>query len=129
MGLRSARLDDWLDEEIRRFWADHGEGPSSGLRRVAREWWVREHLPEIEFQDGPAGRRATLREGPDVWEIAMIAEELGRDPEALGQYLGGHVDGEALRQALEYWDRFPDEIDHWLAENRRLERVLRDASQ
>jgi len=32
----TARLEDGLDERIRQFWAERGEGPSSGMRRVAR---------------------------------------------------------------------------------------------
>ena len=58
MPTMSARLDPWLKESIEDFWRSHGEGPSTGLRRVAEEWWAMQNLPEITFVDGVAGRRA-----------------------------------------------------------------------
>lgn len=113
----TARLEDWLDGEIRRFWSRHGEGPSSGMRRVAREWWTLHNLPHLEFREGPAGRRAGVRGGPDVWEIGLLARELGRDPETLAGHLGGRISGQAITEALEYARRFPDEVEAWLARN------------
>jgi hypothetical protein len=38
MSTITARLDSWLKNDIERFWKSHGEGPSTGLRRVAEEW-------------------------------------------------------------------------------------------
>lgn len=127
MPTRTARLEDWLDETLRDFWAQRGVGPSSGLRFVAREWWTGEHLPLLEFRDGVTGRRAGIEGGPDVWEIALLAEEYGADPQAIHAHLGQRVPLEAIRQALEYARRFPEEIDERLAEHARMERVLRDA--
>lgn len=46
---------------------------------MAREWWTLEHLPALEFGEGPTGRRARIRGGPDVWEIALLARDCGRD--------------------------------------------------
>lgn len=120
----TSRLDDWLDDEIRRFWSERGEGPSTGMRRVAREWWTLQNLPALEFRDGASGRRARIRGGPDVWEVALLAREHGRDPAALREHLGGEVDPDALEQALRYMERFPDEIDDRLARHDRLERML-----
>lgn len=120
----TSRLDDWLDEEIRRFWEERGEGPSTGMRRVAREWWTFEHLPALGFRDGPTGRRARIRGGPDVWEVALLVREYGRDPEALREHLGGTVEPEALEQAFRYIDRFPDEVEERLREHDRIERML-----
>lgn len=120
----TARLDDWLDEELREFWSERGEGPSAGLRRVAREWWTAEHLPAIEFRDGVTGRRARVRGGPDVWEIALLELEYGRDIEAIRGHLGGSVEASALEQAFRYMDSFPDEIDERLEGHRRVGRML-----
>ncbi len=120
----TSRLDDWLDEEIRRFWADRGEGPSSGMRRVAREWWTLEHLPALEFRDGPTGRRARIRGGPDVWEVALLAREYGREVGALREHFDDAVEAEALEQAFRYIDRFPDEVEERLREHDRIERML-----
>ena len=73
-------------------------------------------FPGIVFRDGPAGRRAGLARGPDVWEIVrdlkrhraeddpvrLVVEETGLTPEQI-----------AL--AAEYYAAFPDEVDHRLA--------------
>lgn len=120
----TTRLPDWLEHEIRQFWQEHGEGPSVGLRRTAEEWWALQEFPAIEFRDGVSGRRAALREGPDVWEVAMVAEAYARDMEQLMQHFGGRISHAALEQALAYSDRFPDEITGWIAENERVARLL-----
>lgn len=123
MPTMSARLDPWLKESIEDFWRAHGEGPSTGLRRVAEEWWAMANLPEISFADGVAGRRARLRNGPDVWEVMAVREEYGDDEEGFREHFA-FVSPEALRQAIEYADRFPDGIDAMIASNRRVERLV-----
>ncbi|MFO7903733.1 MAG: hypothetical protein R6U98_13805 [Pirellulaceae bacterium] len=123
MPTMSARLDPWLKERIEEFWRSHGEGPSTGLRRIVEEWWAMEHLPEITFEDGVAGRRARLRSGPDVWEILSVREEYGDDEEGFREHFA-FVRPEALRQALEYAERFPDGIRALIENNRRVERLV-----
>lgn len=124
MSTITARLDEWLDREIRAFWRLRGEGPSSGMRRLAREWWVLQELPLLEFRDGVVGRRPGVRGGPDVWEIVLLAREGELDPPAIVDYLAGDVPVAAIEQALEYAARFPDEIEEWLTENERVGKLL-----
>lgn len=81
---------------------------------------MRRH-PLVGFRDGPAGRRAMLIGGPDVWEV-------------IGALIGGDVVPEqrieraaellALRRelvdaALAYYSEFTEEIDGELEDNRR----------
>src|SRR5690606_33585017 len=113
-----------LREDVEAFWAAHGEKPSPGLRRVIQEWWAAQHLPAITFRDGVSGRRAVLRAGPDVWEVAMVARDYGDDRDGLHAHFAGFVERDALDQALAYVERFPDEIAAMLAENARVERLL-----
>ena len=120
----TARLEAWLDEELREFWERQGEGPSAGLRQVAREWWALQQYPEIVFRDGPSGRRAGLRNGPDVWEVALVAPAYDGDPERISQHLGERVSTSAVEQALAYAHRFPEEIEARLGENARFESLL-----
>lgn len=127
MSTLTARIDDWLDEEIRRFWEERGVGPSSGFRRVAQEWWTLQRFPRLEFRDGVTGRRAGLRGGPDVWEVVRLARELDQDLDALHDHFGGHLDREALGQALEYAERFPEAVTEMLEESERIERMLTSA--
>ena len=128
MATLTARVEDWLDEEVRGFWRSHGKGPSSGFRHVVEEWWTLQNLPGLEFRDGVSGRRAGVRNGPDVWEVAMVAADYDADLDRLAEHFGGRVEREALRQALEYAARFPAEVETRIAENLRIERLLRTRS-
>lgn len=87
-----------------------------------------QHFPAIEFRDGVSGRRAALREGPDVWEVAMVARDYGDDLDALAAHFGGQISPDALKQALAYAERFPQEIQDWIAENERIGRFLASRS-
>jgi hypothetical protein len=86
--------------------------------------------PGILFRDGPAGRRAVLVGGPDVWEViaaARSAPERGDDLiGALSQRLG--VPAERVRIAVRYYGEYPEEVDRFIAANEdeaeRLERAL-----
>ena len=129
MATLTARVDDWLDEAVREFWRSQGEGPSTGFRHIVEEWWTLQHLPALEFRDGVSGRRAGLRGGPDVWEVAMVARDYEGDVEGLAGHFGGLIAADALAQALEYAERFPDEVGRRIEENLRVERMLRDGSR
>jgi hypothetical protein len=86
--------------------------------------------PGIAFRDGPAGRRAVVIGGPDVWEIiaaARSAPERGdRLVEALAARLG--VVPEKIRVAVRYYAEYPEEVDRFIATVEReadeLERML-----
>lgn len=134
MATITARLDDWLGADVEAFWRTHGEEPARGLRRVLQEWWTAQHFPAIVFRDGGEGRRAVLRDGPDVWEVVMVARAYDADrPDGdrgpLYAHFAGLVEREAVDQALGYADRFPEEITALLDENARAERALVDAGE
>lgn len=97
-------------------------GPSEGLRSVVREWLATQRFRWIEFRDTALGRRAALRDGPEVWEVAMVAgEEL-----EVGGRLTRHfarVPPEALEEALRYAAEQRDEIGAIVERNRRLARM------
>lgn len=124
MAMITARVDDWLGQAIREFWAEHGIGPSAGYRHVAEEWWTSQCFPLLEFRDGVSGRRAGVRSGPDVWEIIMVARDYEDDLCGLEEHFGGLVSGEALKQALAYAKQFPETVEEWVAGNERIERLL-----
>ena len=126
MPTMSARIDDWLKESLEEFWKAHGEKPSSGLRRVAEEWWATQTFPAITFQDGVSGRRARLRDGPDVWEVVEVWRDYDPDTEGFRGHFAPHVDSAHLAQALAYAERFPREIEDALAHNERIERLVSD---
>lgn len=120
----TTRLPDWLDEDIRGYWARIGERPSPGYRRIIEEWWTCQHLSELEFRDGVAGRRAGIRGGPDVWEVIIVARQCERDPQRIAEHFGGHLSVEAIRQALSYQERFGELVEAQIRDNERVERML-----
>jgi hypothetical protein len=124
MPTMSARIDDWLKASLEEFWRAHGEGPSTGLRRVAEEWWAMQAWPDIVFSDGISGRRARLRAGPDVWEVVSVWRAYAGDRSAFHEHFAPYVNAEQLDQALAFAERFPDEIDVLIAHNERMGEFL-----
>lgn len=122
----TTRLPEWLERELRTLFRERGLGPSEGLRRVAEEWWVMKTFPAIEFRDGPAGRRAAIRGGPDVWEIVLVANEIEDRGELEAHF--DWVEPDSIAQALSCYDRHPEPVDGMIEENARVARLLRGAS-
>lgn len=119
----SVKLPPWLDEELRREFEERGESASEGLRRILEAWWVRRHLPGVEFREGLAGRRAAVEGGPEVWEIVSVLRDYGGERGKLEEHFAWLAD-EALEAALAYYDRFPDRVDALVEENERTGRYL-----
>jgi hypothetical protein len=79
---------------------------------------MRRH-PLVTFRDGPAGRRASLAGGPDVWELVggmvggdvPVEERVARAVRLFG------VTAEQVSAALDYYAAYPDEIDLAIAAN------------
>jgi hypothetical protein len=122
----STRLADWLEQEVRTFWEEHGEGSSVGLRRVVEEWWALQHFPALEFREGVSGRRAGLRGGPDVWEVVMVARDYSDDLDELTAHFGGRISPDALQQVIAYVEWFAEEVNGWIDENGRIGRKVAD---
>jgi len=94
---------------------------SAGNRLVDEALRSHEH-PSVIFRDGPAGRRARLVGGPDVWQIVRAVQSArGADPALTGADVVEVVSEtsgvpEALvRAAIAYWADYPSEVDALLA--------------
>ncbi len=96
---------------------------SERYRQVIEEWVRLQDHPGIRFVDGPAGRRAALVGGPDVWEIIDTARAHEFDA---GAILEAHpwLSAELLETARRYFDGFPDEIDALIEDNRYVAEEL-----
>jgi hypothetical protein len=74
--------------------------------------------PGVIFKDGPAGRRAALAYGPDVWEVIKFLREVDeRGPAAIGaaaEVLA--VDASRISAAVSYYGDFQEEIDAEITE-------------
>ena len=74
--------------------------------------------PGIVFRDGPAGRRAVVVGGPDVWEIVETFLAEGRDAGAAASYLELPIG--LVNAAVGYYADHKPEIDRWIQRNRLL---------
>mgnify|MGYP001439716037 CR=1 FL=1 len=75
---------------------------------------VAEH-PGIVFRDGPAGRRAGLVGGPEVWEVIETFLDEARDLSATARYLKLPLG--LVQAAVSYYADHRGEIDDWIARN------------
>lgn len=116
----ATRLPEPLLSEVRRFAKRGRLGPSEALRAIVAEWVATAKYPAIEFRDGPVGRRPGLRVGPDIWEIVMVARDVGSDVAALQAYFGPLLSSAVIEQALAYTAEHRGEVDAWVDENDRL---------
>jgi hypothetical protein len=112
-----------LDDELRAQLATHAAAESTTVTELI-ERFVREGLacaahPGVVFKAGPAGRRAALAGGPDVWEIAAaLRDTAGTESErvaALAEQFGIHERQVAI--ALNYAAARREEIEALVAAN------------
>lgn len=110
------RLDkatlDRLDAESRRA----GTTRSSLARELLDEGLRMQAHPGVVFRSGPAGRRASLALGPDIWEVARVFRHLDATREELVRTtaeLTG-LDEQQVHIALRYYAEFPEKIDAWI---------------
>jgi uncharacterized protein (DUF433 family) len=119
------RLPEDLEEELNCIFAASGEHPADGIRRIVGEWWTMVRFPMIEFRDGVRGRRASLRGGPDVWEIVMVARDYGDDRDGLYQHFSW-ITPEQMDEALAYARVFAAGVNARVEANERAgENLLR----
>src|SRR5262245_9200743 len=77
----SVRLDDALRQRLAAEAAAQGTTVTDLIERFVREGLATAAHPGITFKPGPAGRRAALAGGPDVWEVAAALRHVA-GPEA-----------------------------------------------
>jgi hypothetical protein len=85
-------------------------------------------FPGIVYRDGPAGRRAGLIGGPDVWELVRAVKgSRGDGEQRLGQVsdeLG--IPLAQLARAIDFYVAFPEEIDERIAADERAASQVRE---
>lgn len=131
----SVRFEPRVLERLSAFVAVHQDLTLSSAtsRLVDEALRAREH-PLITFKDGPAGRRARVVGGPDVWEIiGAVRSVRTAEPELAGDEAlivvaeTSGVPVPFLRAALAYWGDFPEEVDAFL-DRARAEAVQAQAA-
>jgi len=118
----SVRFEPRVFERLSAFVAAHRDLTLSSAtsRLVDEALRIREH-PLITFKDGPAGRRARLVGGPDVWEVIGAIRSVREAEPALAGEEVLEVTAETsgtpvtfIRAALAYWSDYPEEVDDFL---------------
>jgi hypothetical protein len=82
--------------------------------------------PGVVFRSGPAGRRASIVGGPDIWEIVETFLAEARDLEATARYL--HLPVGLVRAAVDYYADHREEIDEWVGRNQLLAEAAEEAA-
>jgi hypothetical protein len=126
IGPSSVRFEAPVLERLTAFVAAHREMTlSSATSRLVDEALRSREHPLITFKDGPAGRRARLVGGPDVWEvIGAVRSVRAAEPALAGDEVLAVVAETAgvpmpfLRAALAYWGDHPEEVDAFLDQAR-----------
>jgi hypothetical protein len=122
----SVRFEPRVLERLSAFVAAHREMTlSSATSRLVDEALRSREHPLVTFKDGPAGRRARLVGGPDVWEvIGAVHSVRAVEPALTGDEILAIVAETSgvpmpfLRAALAYWGDYPEEVDAFLDQAR-----------
>jgi len=122
----STRYPDETLEGLDRRAQAEGSSRSTLIQRYVAEGIEMDEHPGIVFRSGPAGRRAGLVSGPDVWEVVAVHrsfDDLQRAADWLDQ------PASAIEAAFRYYEAHQNEIDEWIRRNEEAaeaaERVAR----
>ena len=124
------RIEAETVKALRRRSQESGEPMARLAQRYIEEGLRIERHPAIFFRTGPAGRRAVVIGGPDVWEIIVAIRGASERGDALIEATAERtsVRPERIRAAVQYYTEYPDEIDQWIAmveeEAEQLEKVF-----
>jgi uncharacterized protein (DUF433 family) len=112
----SLRLPDVLAAKVRQMATLERRTLAEMVRLLTEEAVCMREFPEIVFTGGPTGRRASFRDGIDVWEVLEPYIVAGADWAALRKSYP-ELDEIRLRTALRYYETYPEEIDARVALN------------
>lgn len=115
----SARLNASVMDRLERRGARAGLNKSRLAERYIDEGLRMEDHPGIVFRDGPAGRRAALAGGPDVWKViaAVQASGLNGEQALSAAARWGSLTLSQVRTAARYYAEYPEEIEERIARN------------
>jgi hypothetical protein len=124
----SFRLSDDLLERLDAEAAATGTSVSALVASVLNEGLKTRRFPGIVYRDGPAGRRAGLLGGPDVWEVVRAVRGMAAQGEQKVRRVAAERDlpVERVRLAVDFYAAFPDEIDARIAADEVAARHARE---
>jgi hypothetical protein len=122
----SAEVVDRLDAHSTRL----GQSKARVAERLIEDGLRTEEFPGIIFRSGPAGRRAGIAGGPDVWEIVRdlkgAAHEGAKDPIETVSHTSG-LDRGKVELAASYYAAYPDDVDERIRMDEQAAERLRRA--
>lgn len=121
MSSQPIRIESETLRALRERSAQSGESIVRLAQRYIDEGMRLERHPGIFFRDGPAGRRAVLVGGPDVWEvIAAIRSATERGERLIAAIAEGTgMSPEKVRMAVRYYAEYPEDVDRFIDRNER----------
>lgn len=115
----SARWDTDVLDRLKQRSEVAGTNKSRLAERYVDEGTRMDEHPGVIFRGGPAGRRAALPGGPDVWELMFTLKSgKARGEEAItatAELL--NLADSQVRAAVRYYSVFTDEVDRRIALN------------
>ncbi len=115
----SYRLDAELKTRLAQRAQDEGVSETSLVTRLLDEGLKTSAHPGIVYRDGPAGRRAAVAGGPDVWEVAVAMRHTRQRGDArirpTAEQLG--VPERLVRTAVSFAAAYPDEVEAIIRRN------------
>jgi uncharacterized protein (DUF433 family) len=109
----SKQMEELVASEARRT----GRSKGAIVEGLAEEALRMRLFPGISFRGADWERRAwVIGTALDVWQIVDAYRDIG-SVESMVE--GGSANERQIRLALDYYERFPEEIDTAIAENRR----------
>lgn len=126
----SIRFEPQVSRRLASYVSRHpGATRSAVAARYVDEGLRMDEHPGVVFRDGPAGRRAVVVGGPDVWQVVQ-AVQAGRtgEPELSDDRLLEMVEANTgvplrmIKTALDYWSAYPDEVDAMVSHAAQAER-------
>ena len=113
----SFRLSEDLLERVDSEAAATGTSATALVTSLLDEGLKSRRFPGVVYRNGPAGRRAALAAGPDVWEIVRAVRRTTGKGEPLlrrvAEETGLGLD--QVRLAVNFYSAYPDEIDARIA--------------
>ena len=124
----SFRLPDELLRRLERQAAAEGDSTSALVSMLLDEGLKIRQFPGIVYRDGPAGRRAAVVGGPDVWEIIRAVQQATASGEKRIAEVAGecHTDVNRIRLAVDFYAAFPGEIDLRIAADEKAAAQMRE---
>lgn len=114
----SVRLPEGTAAKVRSMAAVEHRSLADMIGLLAEEALKIREFPDITFTDGPTGRRATLIQGPDVWEVIEPYLTAGKNWQTLRASYP-ELDEALLRIAVRYYEAYPEEIEGRVALNQQ----------